>query len=130
MLENPQVAARRPVLAFGLLAAGAALVALTVLSITVGSKSVSAPAAFDALFAFDPTNSDHLIVRDMRLPRTIIGLLAGAALGLAGAVMQGLARNPLADPGILGVNAGAALFVVCGISVFGVASVTHPREGS
>ncbi|WP_083753828.1 FecCD family ABC transporter permease [Actinosynnema sp. ALI-1.44] len=124
MPENPQVAVNRPVLAFGLLAAVAVLVVLTVLSFTVGSVSVPARAAYDALFNFDPTNNQHIIVRDMRLPRTVIGLLAGAALGLSGAVMQGLARNPLADPGILGVNAGAALFVVCGISVFGVVSVT------
>nr|WP_042191314.1 iron chelate uptake ABC transporter family permease subunit [Kibdelosporangium sp. MJ126-NF4]CEL19991.1 ABC-type Fe3+-siderophore transport system, permease component [Kibdelosporangium sp. MJ126-NF4]CTQ97215.1 ABC-type Fe3+-siderophore transport system, permease component [Kibdelosporangium sp. MJ126-NF4] len=124
MPEKPQVAARRPVLAFGLLAVIVALAVLTVLSITVGSVSVPARAAFDAFFSFDPTNNEHLIVRESRLPRTIVGLLAGAALGLAGAVMQGLARNPLADPGILGVNAGAALFVVFGISVFGVVSVT------
>jgi hypothetical protein len=67
--------------------------------------------AFHAFVDFDPTNSEHLVVRDLRLPRTVVGLLAGAALGLAGGVMQGLARNPLADPGILGVNSGAALFV-------------------
>ena len=60
---------------------------------------------------------------ELRLPRTILGLLVGAALGLAGAVMQGVTRNPLADPGILGVNAGAALFVVIAISVFGITSV-------
>ena len=57
------------------------------------------------------------------MPRTVLGLLVGAALGLAGAVMQGVTRNPLADPGILGVNAGAALFVVIGIYWFGVASL-------
>ncbi|ALG08600.1 FecCD family ABC transporter permease [Kibdelosporangium phytohabitans] len=124
MPENPQVAANRPVLALGLLAAFAVLAVLTVLSITVGSVSVPGRAVYDALFHFDPADNEHLIVRDMRLPRTVIGLLAGAALGLSGAVMQGLARNPLADPGILGVNAGAALFVVCGISIFGVVSVT------
>lgn len=123
MPEKSQVATR-PVLALGLLAAGVALVVLTVLSITVGSVHVPLRVAYDALLAFDPADNDHLIVRELRLPRTVIGLLAGAALGLAGAVMQGLARNPLADPGILGVNAGAALFVVCGISVFGVVSVT------
>ena len=59
-----------------------------------------------------PTFDDHLIVRSLRVPRTVIGLAVGAALGLAGAVMQGVTRNPLADPGILGVNAGAALAVV------------------
>ena len=74
----------------------------------------------DALFDYDPTNNDHLIVRSLRVPRTVVGLLVGAALGAGGAVMQGLTRNPLADPGILGVNAGAALFVVIGIYWFGL----------
>jgi iron complex transport system permease protein len=128
MPETRPEVAPRPVLGIrlfgGLIAAVAVLVALVVLSITVGSVPVPARTAFDALVAFDPTNNQHLIVRELRLPRTIVGLLAGVALGLAGAVMQGLARNPLADPGILGVNAGAALFVVCGISVFGVTTVT------
>ena len=59
-----------------------------------------------------------------RIPRTVLGLLAGGALGLAGAAMQGVARNPLADPGIIGVNAGAALAVVTGIYVFGVSSLS------
>ena len=64
------------------------------------------------------------MIRYLRLPRTAAGLLAGAALGLAGAVMQGITRNPLADPGILGVNAGAALAVVAAIGLLGVQSLT------
>ena len=63
------------------------------------------------------------MIRELRLPRTILGVLVGATLGLAGAVMQGVTRNPLADPGILGVNAGASLLVVVGISAFGVTSI-------
>ena len=63
-------------------------------------------------------------MRSLRVPRTIVGLLVGAALGAAGAVMQGVTRNPLADPGILGVNAGAALFVVIGIYWFGLTSLS------
>jgi iron complex transport system permease protein len=63
-----------------------------------------------------------VIIRDVRLPRTVLGLLAGAALGLAGALMQTLTRNPLADPGIFGVNHGAAAGVVLAITVFGVTS--------
>lgn len=58
----------------------------------------------------------------MRMPRTLLALFAGAALGLAGAVMQGVTRNPLADPGILGVNTGAALAVVIGVAWFGMTS--------
>src|SRR5262249_57783049 len=78
----------------------------------------------DAILHHDPDNADHVLVLTLRLPRTVIGLLAGAALGLAGTVMQGLARNPLADPGILGVNSGAALGVVIAISVFRIGSYT------
>ncbi len=59
-----------------------------------------------------------------RVPRTLLALVVGAALGLSGAVMQGVTRNPLADPGILGVTSGAALFVVCGIAFFSLLSPT------
>ena len=69
-------------------------------------------------------SEDVQIVLDLRLPRTLIGLAAGVALGLAGALMQALTRNPLADPGILGINAGAATAVVLAIRVLGVASLT------
>jgi len=106
-------------LAAGLLVSVLVLVALVVVSILVGSVSLPLHTLFDVLRGYDPDNPDHLIVATMRVPRTVVGLLAGAALGLAGAVMQGLARNPLADPGILGVNAGAALLMVLGISAFG-----------
>jgi iron complex transport system permease protein len=67
---------------------------------------------------------NHLIVQSLRLPRTLVAIMIGVALGLAGALVQGLTRNPLADPGILGVSAGAALAVVTGIFVFGVGSLS------
>ena len=60
------------------------------------------------------------MVRELRVPRTLVGLAVGVALGLAGAVMQALTRNPLADPGLLGVNAGAAAAVVIAIGVLGL----------
>ena len=66
----------------------------------------------------------------MRLPRTLLGLLAGAALGLAGAVMQALTRNPLADPGLLGINAGAAAAVVTAISLLRRHRATRATSGS
>ena len=77
---------------------------------------------FEAFTDFDGSN-DHLIVRSLRVPRTVVGLMVGACLGLSGAIMQGLTRNPLADPGMLGVDAGAALAVVIGIYVFDVGSL-------
>lgn len=105
------------------LAAAAALCAVSVLSIAYGAKPIPIGQVFDAFLAFDGSN-DHLIIRSLRVPRTVIGLGVGVALGLAGAVMQGVTRNPLADPGILGVNAGASLAVVVAIYVFGFGSLT------
>ena len=95
----------------------------TVASIAIGAKSIPVGTVADALTSFDPANDDHLIVRELRIPRTILALCVDRALGLAGAVMQGVTRNPLADPGLLGVNAGAALAVVASIYVLGVGSV-------
>jgi iron complex transport system permease protein len=69
-------------------------------------------------------DTDRLVVMTLRVPRTLVGLLVGAALGLAGCVMQGVTRNPLADPGILGVNSGAALSVVLAITFLGVGSTS------
>ncbi|WP_370247091.1 FecCD family ABC transporter permease [Nocardioides sp.] len=107
----------------GLLAAVAALVLVVLASIAVGAKPIPLPTVLDALLHYDPTQEDHLIVHSLRLPRTVLGLLVGVALGLAGAVMQGLTRNPLADPGILGVSAGASLAVVMAIHLAGVATL-------
>lgn len=115
---------RRSVLLGGLLVIVALLVLAVLLSIAVGTRTIPLGTVLDAVFHFDPANADHLVVHELRLPRTAVGLLAGAALGMAGAVIQGVTRNPLADPGILGVNSGAALFVVVGISAFGLTSVT------
>jgi iron complex transport system permease protein len=106
-----------------LLAAVVVLALLAAASLAVGARDLSLGTVWQALTQFDPVNGDHAVVH-ARIPRTVLGLLAGAALGLAGAAMQGVARNPLADPGIMGVNAGAALAVVTGIYVFGVTSLT------
>jgi iron complex transport system permease protein len=111
-------------LSAGLAAGVVVLVAVLATSLVVGARPTALAAAFDAIRAYDPGLDDHVIVRQLRLPRTLIGLLAGIGLGLAGAVMQGITRNPLADPGLLGVNAGAALAVVIAIHLFGVASLT------
>jgi len=92
------------------------LVAMIGLSLAVGSRAINPGMVWDSLWAFDPTNADHLIVRELRMSRTLIGILAGAALAVAGALMQALTRNPFADPGLLGINAGAALAVVIGIA--------------
>ncbi|MCU1547369.1 MAG: iron transporter permease [Arthrobacter sp.] len=104
-------------------AAAVVLVLVAAASLAVGARGLDLGTVGQALTQFDPANGDHAVVH-ARIPRTVLGLLAGGALGLAGAAMQGVARNPLADPGIIGVNAGAALAVVTGIYVFGVSSPT------
>lgn len=98
------------------------LVCVVLASVAVGSRQIPLGTVLDALA--DPSGSDdeHVVVRSLRVPRTVAGLLVGVALGLAGAVMQGVTRNPLADPGLLGVSAGASFAVVFGISVLGVGS--------
>ncbi|MFC8409490.1 FecCD family ABC transporter permease [Arthrobacter sp. NPDC057259] len=113
----------RSVRAGWLLATVAALVLVSAASLAVGARQLSPGTVVAALTGFDPGNGDHAVVQ-ARVPRTVLGLLVGGALGLAGAAMQGVARNPLADPGILGVNAGAALAVVAGIHLAGVTSLT------
>ncbi len=107
----------------GLVVAVAVLAGLVIVSIAVGSKPIAFGTVLDAFTHYDATVDDQQIVRSLRLPRTEIGLLAGIALGLAGAVMQGAIRNPLADPGILGIEAGAGFMVVLGIYVLGISSL-------
>ena len=97
----------------------AVLAALCVLFVTIGSRVVAWADIWTALGGATDTIGQAAVAK--RIPRTVMALMAGAALGMAGAVMQGVTRNPLADPGILGVNAGAALAVVVGIAWFNIA---------
>lgn len=113
---------RRPL---WLMAGAAILGSLALASLLTGSRDIAVSDSFQALWAYDPHNDQHLIVRALRLPRTLAAALAGAALGVAGALMQALTRNPLAEPGLLGVNAGAALAVAVGVTVFGLSSILH-----
>ncbi|MEJ8634111.1 iron chelate uptake ABC transporter family permease subunit [Streptomyces sp. NPDC006475] len=109
--------------ATGLLVAVGVLLLVCVASIAVGAKSIPLADVWHGLFDNQGSGND-VIVADVRVPRTLLGLIAGAALGLAGAVMQALTRNPLAEPGLLGVNAGASAAVVSAISFLGVTSLT------
>jgi iron complex transport system permease protein len=111
---------RRRLLGLGLLAVAVAACCLA--SIAVGAKAIPLDGVWHALLS--PTGTeDDIVVRSLRIPRTVLGLMAGAALGLAGALIQGHTRNPLADPGLLGVSNGAAFFVVIGIYAFGVTAL-------
>ncbi len=94
----------------------AALAVAVVAGIAVGSRSLPLADVLRVLVTPDGSEAS-LVVHDLRLPRTLVGLAVGAALGVAGAQLQGLTRNPLADPGLLGVAAGAALGVVVATTV-------------
>lgn len=89
------------------------------LSLAVGANTLSPQTVLETLRGEGTTETDY-IVFDLRIPRTVAGLAAGAALGVAGALIQAFTRNPLADPGILGVNAGAALAIAIGVSFLGL----------
>ncbi|WP_210189900.1 FecCD family ABC transporter permease [Devosia lucknowensis] len=108
----------------GLLFLVAALAAICLISLAVGARAIPIEGVWQALVAYDPNATEHRIIWDLRLPRTVVGLMVGAALGLSGAVLQGATRNPLADPSILGINAGAALAVVLGVSIFGISQLS------
>ncbi len=92
-------------------------------SVGLGVADISPQTVYQALTAFDGS-TDQLIIRTVRVPRSITALLVGGAVAVAGAMMQGLTRNPLADPGILGINAGAALAVVGSVFWLGTTSLS------
>ena len=105
------------------LAVALAITALTAfLSLAIGTRSTTWGEIVSALGGRVDTIGEAAVA--VRLPQAVLALIAGAALGVAGCVMQGLTRNPLADPGILGVNAGAALAVVLGIAWLGLSAPT------
>lgn len=119
----------RPALVGALLGGGLALTALAVVSVAVGGRALSPTEVWQAVTDFDPTNGAHLVVSELRLPRTALAILVGAALGVTGTIMQALTRNPLAEPGILGVNAGAAAATATGIALAGGAVGTSGLFG-
>jgi iron complex transport system permease protein len=121
VLERPAAAGghprRRPVAPAVGVALAAAVVGV-VLSLCLGTRGIAPADVWAALFA-PGAGDDAVVVRDLRLPRTLLGLAVGAALGVAGTLAQGHTRNPVADPGLLGVSAGAAFAVVLGVHLTG-----------
>lgn len=94
------------------------LAAMSLLAVALGTVLIPASAILDAIFRFDGSRN-HLLVVAVRLPRVIAALLAGSALAVSGAIMQAVTNNPLASPGLLGINAGAAFAVVSIMTFFG-----------
>nr|WP_177242846.1 iron chelate uptake ABC transporter family permease subunit [Amycolatopsis marina] len=122
---NPQPGERRAahaVRAVGLLAAVGVLAVVVLLSVWVGTRDIPFSSTWNVLWHHDGS-SDAVIIHSYRIPRTLLGFFVGAALGLSGALMQALTRNPLADPGLLGISLGASSGVVVAIGFLGIASV-------
>ncbi|MBE9050237.1 iron ABC transporter permease [Nostocales cyanobacterium LEGE 11386] len=92
-----------------------------IFSVTLGAADIPVDTIYTALMGFDGSK-EHLIIRTVRLPRSLLAVMVGAAISVSGALMQGITRNPLADPGILGINAGASLAVVISIFIFGAST--------
>lgn len=105
----------------GLIVLVVLLVLVCLVSLALGSKNLGLGTTWDVLWSPDRSQAS-VIVHDLRIPRTLLGVLVGIALGMSGALMQGHTRNPLADPGLLGVTAGAAVAVVAAIKFLDVSS--------
>jgi len=100
----------------GLTISFALLAFAALLSLAVGARSIPLGDVINALL-HSGSSQEEAIIRDLRVPRTLLGIVVGAAIGVAGALMQALTRNPLADPGLLGVNAGASAAVVIALAL-------------
>ncbi|ODT81517.1 MAG: ferrichrome ABC transporter permease [Pelagibacterium sp. SCN 64-44] len=87
-------------------------------SISVGAAGIDLLTVWQAVALFDPSQPNHLVIQEFRLPRVLASASVGACLGVAGALMQGMTRNPLASPSLMGLNAGAGLMLVLGLVLF------------
>ena len=107
----------------GVVVSAAVLALLVVGSIAIGANPLPLEVVWAALQNVDPALPEHLIVVEQRVPRTVLALVVGAALGVAGALMQGMTRNPLADPGLLGVSAGASFAMTLAVALLPITSL-------
>ncbi|UEX90144.1 FecCD family ABC transporter permease [Staphylococcus ratti] len=107
---------------YQLMLAGLCLIVVTILSLIIGNTLVSLNELVQALFHFNAHNDIHILLAESRGSRTGTALLTGAALSVAGLLMQVLTRNPIASPGLFGVNAGAIFFVIVGLTFFSIGS--------
>lgn len=120
--QSPSSAPRARRRVAGLTVAVVALAIVLALSLVIGSKTIPLSVIWDALF-HPSADIDQFSIRDYRVPRTIVGLVVGMALGVSGALIQALTRNPLADPGVLGVNAGASFAVAIAVGLLGIRDI-------
>src|SRR6478735_6797392 len=102
-----------------------AVMVVGLLSLRIGTRSISTREVWNGLWHYDPTSYDQTVVRSLRVPRTIIALGVGGALAVAGATMQAVTRNPLAEPSILGVSSGASFAIVTAIYYAGMTQVSE-----
>ncbi|MFT3874036.1 MAG: iron ABC transporter permease [Nocardioides sp.] len=121
---TPRARGGAPRLTIGLILLIAVLGVVVLGSVLLGTRDVGVGTIWHALADYNPDSTGQTVIREMRVPRTLIGLTAGIALGLSGAILQASTRNPLADPGILGVNGGAAAAIVVAIALIGRQSLT------
>lgn len=119
----PVTVARSRARLAGLVVALAVLVVAVVASIVIGSRDIPLHTIWAVLSGADTTSADAVVMIEVRGPRTIIAILAGLALGVSGALIQAVTRNPLADPGILGVTSGSAFAVAIAVGVLGITAV-------
>ncbi|WP_445394933.1 FecCD family ABC transporter permease [Streptomyces sp. LE64] len=105
--------------AVAMLAAVAALLLAVVFSLAVGARTIAPSVVLDALL-HGGSSEDAIVIREMRVPRTLVGVMVGAALAMAGTAFQGITRNPIADPAILGISQGASVGVILAIAFLGV----------
>lgn len=106
--------------AIGIPAALLALLLVVFISLRCGALEIGNATAWKAIFSYDPSDIQQTIVRELRLQRTIIGVIAGMCLAVSGVLIQGVTRNPLGSPGILGINSGAAFAIVTAIFLIGL----------
>lgn len=121
-VESPNIDSprRAGALALGLVVSAAVLLLATLASLAIGNRAIAPDTVLQAIFAYDDEDPLHLMVMELRVPRTILGIVVGAALAVCGGLIQAFTRNPLADPGILGVNAGASFAVTFAVGVLGL----------
>ncbi|NEW09237.1 iron ABC transporter permease [Paenibacillus sp. SYP-B3998] len=109
----------RPLAATLIIIGGSIALALSLcVSISLGAADISIRTVWEALFHFNPNVTQHQIIQELRLPRALAGALIGSCFAVAGAILQGMTRNPLADTGLLGINAGAGFVLALCFAFF------------